>query len=54
MKSNRNLSETTETERLDSRLRGNDGWIPACAGMTGFKITVLSDGYSRLRGNDGI
>ncbi|WP_186004153.1 hypothetical protein [Neisseria meningitidis] len=21
--------------RLDSRLRGNDDWIPACAGMTG-------------------
>ncbi|HGG8560385.1 TPA: hypothetical protein ACLAVQ_002144, partial [Neisseria meningitidis] len=20
-------------------------WIPACAGMTGFKITVLSDGF---------
>ncbi|HFC7273543.1 TPA: hypothetical protein ACFOMI_002025, partial [Neisseria meningitidis] len=20
-------------------------WIPTCAGMTGFKITVLSDGF---------
>ncbi|WP_186003798.1 hypothetical protein [Neisseria meningitidis] len=45
---------------LDSRLRGNDVWIPACAGMTKFRNHLKREKEPkpnkpdyRLRGNDG-
>ena len=40
--------------RLDSRLRGNDGWVPACAGTTaGFPLARERRLGSCLRRNDG-